>query len=211
MRCTIFPQSHLKIYIIHNSEGYGVVLVKPRSAQEGESITRSGDAKVAEDNVASEQMLPEDKGHPKDYCTPASSAQEDGEHGPSDVCIASEDVDGNESIVSELTATSQRKTMVYKKRLSMLGLTKADDEQEDEEHGPSDVCIASEDVDGNEAIVSELTATSQRKTMVYKKRPSMLGITKADDEQIMSQEVFVSIANNQFKRNGKGSFGFFLF
>ncbi|XP_073515739.1 SHC SH2 domain-binding protein 1 [Phyllobates terribilis] len=270
--------------IIHNNEGYGVVLVKPGAAldrpgtmQEGESITRSGDndldAKVAEDNVVSdtiqlesdEQMLVENEGRPKDYCTPASSAQEDGEHGPSDiciaredvdgnesivseltatsqrktivykkrlsmlgitkaddeqedeehgpsdVCIASEDVDGNEAIVSELTATSQRKTIVYKKRLSMLGITKADDEQEDEEHGPSDVCIASEDVDGNEAIVSELTATSQRKTMVYKKRLSMLGITKADDEQIMSQEVFVSIANNQFKRNGKGSFGFFLF
>lgn len=72
-------------------------------------------------------------------------------------------------------------------------------------------CISSEEVDGNQAIVSELTANSRRKTIIHKKRLSTLGITKADDEQILSQEMFVSIADNQFKRNGKGSFGTFLF
>lgn len=45
---------------------------------------------------------------------------------------------------------------------------------------------------------------------MHKKRLSELGITEAGDD-LMSQEVFVSIVGNQFKRNGKGSFGTFLF
>ncbi|XP_069595375.1 SHC SH2 domain-binding protein 1 isoform X1 [Ranitomeya imitator] len=162
------PKITLENNVIHNNEGYAVVLVKPGAALDGPGTVQDDndlDAKEAEDNVASdiiqpesdEQMSPEDEGRPTDDCTPASSTQEAGEHGPSDVCIASEDVDGNEAIVSELTANSRRKTMIHKKRLSTLG------------------------------------------------------ITKADEEQIMAQEMFVSIANNQFKRNGKGSFGTFLF
>nr|XP_033796154.1 SHC SH2 domain-binding protein 1 [Geotrypetes seraphini] len=68
----------------------------------------------------------------------------------------------------------------------------------------------SEQVEGNDAITSELVATLKRKSQIHKKRLSDMGITEADDD-LMSQEMFVSIAGNQFKRNGKGSFGTFLF
>ncbi|KAM7059669.1 SHC SH2 domain-binding protein 1 isoform 1-T1 [Molossus nigricans] len=68
----------------------------------------------------------------------------------------------------------------------------------------------SEQVEGNWEIVSELVAASTQKGQMRKKRLSELGITQADDD-LMSQEMFVSIMGNQFKWNGKGSFGTFLF
>lgn len=37
-----------------------------------------------------------------------------------------------------------------------------------------------------------------------------LGVTQADDN-LLSQEMFVSIQDNQFRRNGMGSFGTFLY
>ncbi|XP_053575330.1 SHC SH2 domain-binding protein 1 [Bombina bombina] len=72
-------------------------------------------------------------------------------------------------------------------------------------------CETSEEVEGNHAIANELVANSKSKRQIQKKRLSALGITKADDENLTSQEMFVSIIGNQFKRNGKGSFGTFLF
>ncbi|NIG60528.1 niemann-Pick C1 protein isoform X1 [Pontoporia blainvillei] len=68
----------------------------------------------------------------------------------------------------------------------------------------------SEQVEGNCEIVNELVAASTQKGQLKKKRLSELGITQADDN-LMSQEMFVSILGNQFKWNGKGSFGTFLF
>ncbi|XP_067158636.1 SHC SH2 domain-binding protein 1 isoform X2 [Apteryx mantelli] len=68
----------------------------------------------------------------------------------------------------------------------------------------------SEQTESNYEIANELGATSARKSQMRKKRLSELGITEADDN-LMSQEMFVSIVGNQFKWNGKGSFGTFLF
>jgi len=68
----------------------------------------------------------------------------------------------------------------------------------------------SEQTEGNYEIANELGATSARKSQMHKKRLSELGIAEADDN-LMSQEMFVSIVGNQFKWNGKGSFGTFLF
>ncbi|KAG9474871.1 hypothetical protein GDO78_003371 [Eleutherodactylus coqui] len=176
------PKITLEMNVIHNNEGYAVVLVKPgpeqdevrpETKQEGEEVrpeTKQEVNNIGADGGTSdviqpesEEMHPEDGGHSKD--------------------------EGTEPMVEEngdpLTAGG--------------------------EDIPSDYCIASDDVDGNQAIVCELTANSRRKTMIHKKRLSTLGITEADDEQIMSQEMFVSIADNLFKRNGKGSFGIFLF
>ncbi|XP_040471478.1 SHC SH2 domain-binding protein 1 [Falco naumanni] len=68
----------------------------------------------------------------------------------------------------------------------------------------------SEQTEGNYEIVNELGATSAKKSQMLKKRLSELGITEAD-ENLMSQEMFVSIVGNQFKWNGKGSFGTFIF
>ncbi|XP_019391338.1 PREDICTED: SHC SH2 domain-binding protein 1 [Crocodylus porosus] len=64
--------------------------------------------------------------------------------------------------------------------------------------------------ESNYEIANELGATSAKKSQMHKKRLSELGITEADDN-LMSQEMFVSIVGNQFKHNGKGSFGIFLF
>ncbi|XP_040838702.1 SHC SH2 domain-binding protein 1 [Ochotona curzoniae] len=68
----------------------------------------------------------------------------------------------------------------------------------------------SEQVEGNYEIVNELVAASTQKGQMKKKRLSELGITQADDN-LMSQEMFVGIMGNQFRWNGKGSFGTFLF
>ncbi|XP_064375675.1 SHC SH2 domain-binding protein 1 isoform X2 [Dromaius novaehollandiae] len=68
----------------------------------------------------------------------------------------------------------------------------------------------SEQTESNYEIANELGATSAKKSQMHKKRLSELGITEADDN-LMSQEMFVSIVGNQFKWNGKGSFGIFLF
>nr|XP_045000491.1 SHC SH2 domain-binding protein 1 [Jaculus jaculus] len=67
----------------------------------------------------------------------------------------------------------------------------------------------SEQAEGNCEIVNELVAASIQKGQM-KKRLSELGIIQADDN-IMSQEMFVTIVGNQFKWNGKGSFGTFLY
>lgn len=67
-----------------------------------------------------------------------------------------------------------------------------------------------EPAEGNCEIVNELVAASTQKGQLRRKRLSELGITQADDN-LMSQEMFVSIVGNQFRWNGKGSFGTFLF
>ncbi|CAN2390127.1 SH2 domain binding [Pristimantis euphronides] len=162
------PKITLEKNVIHNNEGYAVLLVKPGAELDGlEPETRQED-----DNFD------------------ADTAQD---KGPSDEIVQPEQ-DNCPSVSSELVLEDD-----------------ADHLAANEEHGSSDYCIASGEMDGNQAIESELTANSRRKSMIHKKRLSTLGITKADDEQIMAQEMFVSIADNQFKRNGKGSFGTFLF
>lgn len=65
-------------------------------------------------------------------------------------------------------------------------------------------------LEGNCEIVSELVAASTQKGQLRRKRLSELGITQADDT-LMAQGLFVAVAENQFKWNGKGSFGTFLF
>ncbi|NXF08907.1 SHCBP protein, partial [Smithornis capensis] len=79
-----------------------------------------------------------------------------------------------------------------------------------EELEPHERAETSEQTEGNCEIANELGATSAEKTKMHKKRLSKLDITEADDN-LMSQEMFVSVEGNQFKWNGKGSFGTFLF
>ncbi|KAL1007111.1 hypothetical protein UPYG_G00082120 [Umbra pygmaea] len=64
--------------------------------------------------------------------------------------------------------------------------------------------------EGNDAIKRELVATSAKKQRSQKSRIKELGVTQADDD-LLSQEMFVSIQGNQFRRNGMGSFGTFLY
>lgn len=65
------------------------------------------------------------------------------------------------------------------------------------------------DGEGNFQISKELWATSLEKKQLCQKRLSQLGLPEADSQT--SQEMFVSILGNQFKRNGKGCFGTFLY
>ncbi|KAJ6665940.1 hypothetical protein lerEdw1_000843 [Lerista edwardsae] len=62
----------------------------------------------------------------------------------------------------------------------------------------------------NSEIANELSALSLKKAHLRKKRLSNVAITEADDD-LMGQEMFVSITGNRFNRNGKGSFGTFLY
>ncbi|XP_071973305.1 SHC SH2 domain-binding protein 1 isoform X1 [Engystomops pustulosus] len=165
------PKITLENNVIHNNEGYAVVLVKPGTELDGARSETVQEANNLDANVP----------QVKESLDVIELESDETMHPVEETCIP---------VSSERVPEGNAK---------------------DEEHSTSYCCIASEEVDGNQAIVSELTANSRRKTVIHKKRLSTLGITKADDEQIMSQEMFVSIADNQFKRNGKGSFGTFLF
>ncbi|NWT16811.1 SHCBP protein, partial [Vireo altiloquus] len=68
----------------------------------------------------------------------------------------------------------------------------------------------SEQAENNSEIAQLLGATSAKKSQMNKKRLSKLGFMAADDSLIL-QEMFVFVEGNQFKWNGKGSFGIFLF
>ncbi|XP_051038636.1 SHC SH2 domain-binding protein 1 [Phodopus roborovskii] len=65
----------------------------------------------------------------------------------------------------------------------------------------------SEQAKGNCETITELLPTSTKKGQV-KKRLSKPGIIEAEGN-ITSEEMFVEITGNQFKRNGKGGFGIF--
>nr|XP_012331288.1 SHC SH2 domain-binding protein 1 isoform X2 [Aotus nancymaae] len=146
------PKISMVNNIIHNNEGYGVVLVKPTIFSD------------LQENA--EDVTEEDK---------ALKIQTSGEP---DVA---ERVD-----LEELIQCATGKMELYART------------------------DPSEQVEGNCEIVNELIAASTQKGQMKKKRLSELGITQADDN-LMSQEMFVGIVGNQFKWNGKGSFGTFLF
>lgn len=63
---------------------------------------------------------------------------------------------------------------------------------------------------GNDVIKRELLATSVTKRRAHRIRVQDAGAMRAD-ENLLSQEMFVSIEGNQFRRNGMGSFGTFLY
>ncbi|KAF7244709.1 SHC SH2 domain-binding protein 1 [Varanus komodoensis] len=139
------PKITLVNNVIHNNEGYGVVLVKPAVSSEAKEST------------------PESMEEQKTVMqSPEAAANPGTEDQPSDE----------------------------------FGLC-----------GRVDVVGHAE---GNSEIAHELSAASLKKSQLHKKRLSHLRITEADDD-LMTQEMFVSIAGNQFKRNGKGSFGTFLY
>ncbi|XP_016107894.1 SHC SH2 domain-binding protein 1 [Sinocyclocheilus grahami] len=75
------------------------------------------------------------------------------------------------------------------------------------QHGHS---VPPDFTEGNDAIKQELVATSAKKHGLRKSRMKALGAMQAD-ENLLSQEMFISIHGNQFKHNGKGSFGTFLY
>ncbi|XP_063802097.1 SHC SH2 domain-binding protein 1 [Pseudophryne corroboree] len=187
-----FPKITLENNVIHNNEGYAVVLVKPSAMLDCIRSDPHMEGKSPDATMAEEEAHPEVI-----------------QRAAGEITKAEDQVEPSEDLVENLLnpATSEP-----------VAEGDGDPSHGGEESSPppfaevqSDYCIAGVEDDGNEAIVTELAANSRRKTMIHKKRLSTLGITTADDKQIMSQEMFVSVADNQFKRNGKGSFGTFLF
>ncbi|KAK9392733.1 SHC SH2 domain-binding protein 1 [Crotalus adamanteus] len=138
------PKITMKNNVIHNNEGYGVVLVKPKEATE----------------IAPESMSEQTK-----ESTPADGA------------------------------TTENYAGLHELGSSEVGLCGRDN---DDHHG-----------EGNLQISEEIWATLLKKNQLCQKRRSQLGIPEAASQ--MSQEMFVSIMGNQFKRNGKGCFGTFLY
>ncbi|KAM6159527.1 SHC SH2 domain-binding protein 1 [Erethizon dorsatum] len=147
------PKISMVNNVIHNNEGYGVVLVKPTIFSE----LKESDQDKTEENEA-------------------IKIQTSGE------ADAAARVDLEELIHC---ATDER--AIYERAAGL-----------------------SRQAEGNCEIINELVAASTQKGQMKKKRLSELGITQADDN-LMSQEMFVAIVGNQFKWNGKGSFGTFLF
>ncbi|KAL7978923.1 hypothetical protein Chor_013412 [Crotalus horridus] len=130
------PKITMKNNVIHNNEGYGVVLVKPKEATEQMKESTSADG-----------------------------------------------------------ATTENYAGLHELGSSEVGLYGRDN---DDDHG-----------EGNLQISEEIWATLLKKNQLCQKRRSQLGIPEAASQ--MSQEMFVSIMGNQFKRNGKGCFGTFLY
>ncbi|NXA35000.1 SHCBP protein, partial [Eudromia elegans] len=164
--------------MIHNNEGYGVVLVKPTipsdvkdvSAEKTLRLRRGEEERKFQGCFACSVItfsLFSDLGNAQTY--PGSES-------------AGVEVLRHEELPECITADLER----Y-------------------EHA-----VTAEQAESNYEIANELGATSAKKSQMHKKRLSELGITEADDN-LMSQEMFVSIVDNQFKWNGKGSFGTFLF
>ncbi|NXY88824.1 SHCBP protein, partial [Alcedo cyanopectus] len=142
--------------IIHNNEGYGIVLVRPALPSDGEDDSeekRVIDAFLIFSDLGISQPTPSGDGTP---------------------CVESFKQEPPECASDEL-------------------------ELEQDE--------ILEETDCNCEITAALRSPSNQ---LQKKRLSKLGITEAGDN-LMSQEMFVSIVGNQFKWNGKGSFGTFLF
>lgn len=82
-----------------------------------------------------------------------------------------------------------------------------------EKEHPADVqhnVVPPEFTAGNDVIKHELLATSVTKRRTQRSRVQDVGAMRTD-ENLLSQEMFVSIEGNQFRRNGMGSFGTFLY
>ncbi|NXC08490.1 SHCBP protein, partial [Orthonyx spaldingii] len=148
--------------MIHNNEGYGVVLVRPAMPSEMEDAS-------AQKNKGIFLFLEET---PKTRNTQPPQA-------------------GDEAACAEGSRQAQPGCVTDELELCKRAET-------------------SEQTESNSEIANLLRAASAKQCQTHKKRLSQLELTETDDN-LMSQEMFVSVEGNQFKWNGKGNFGIFLF
>ncbi|NXM44163.1 SHCBP protein, partial [Gymnorhina tibicen] len=148
--------------MIHNNEGYGVVLVRPVMASEMKDAS-------AQETKGIFLFLEE---------TPKTRNTQSTQAGDDTACAEGSRQEQPGCVTDELELYKRAET--------------------------------SEQAENNSEIANVLGATSAKKSQMHKRRLSELGFTEADDN-LMSQEMFVSVEGNQFKWNGKGSFGIFLF
>ncbi|KAL6461309.1 hypothetical protein MHYP_G00294530 [Metynnis hypsauchen] len=166
----VLPQITMVNNVIHNNEGYGVILVKP------DARAVEGQPEGTQSTDAGGEMEEE---HKEGLATEAEGGATEGGGGRA-AAKAGSDCDVPIIVVEESPAEAQ----------------------------PSSVPL--EFTEGNDAIKRELVATSVTKRRLQKSRMKELGAMQAD-ENLLSQEMFVSIHGNQFRRNGMGSFGTFLY
>uniref|UniRef100_A0A4W5MF30 SHC binding and spindle associated 1 n=1 Tax=Hucho hucho TaxID=62062 RepID=A0A4W5MF30_9TELE len=145
--------------VIHNNEGYGVILVKPMIPTSMGLLFLEGGVSFTGKFIGKEEIKGEGK--------------------------LRVDVDAPVIVVDECSV---------KEPVSYASCS----------------VVLPEFTEGNDAIKRELVATSAKKQRRQKSRLKELGVTQADDN-LLSQEMFVSIQDNQFRRNGMGSFGTFLY
>ncbi|XP_027015998.1 SHC SH2 domain-binding protein 1 [Tachysurus fulvidraco] len=203
------PQITMVNNVIHNNAGYGVILVKP------EDRTAAAEAEKAEEQSEGGATTPEggvthtEGGATTQECGVThtgggATTQECGvthtgggatmlEGGDTQTGVrATTSMDGNTQ--SECGATMEQGGVIQ----SEGGAVKAEVES------------ACEFTTGNDVIVRELLATSVTKRRAQRNRVRDVGTLRAD-ENLLSQDMFVSIEGNQFRRNGMGSFGTFLY
>ncbi|NWZ34807.1 SHCBP protein, partial [Brachypodius atriceps] len=171
--------------MIHNNEGYGVVLVRPAmpSEMKGASAqeTKVGwvdSVKIEENEFQDFLMVWLLCMTVGDTLFPALGNTQPTQAGDETACAEGSRQEQPGCVTDELELYERAKT--------------------------------SEQTENNHEIANVLGATSAKKSQIHKKRLSELGFTEADDN-LMSQEMFVSVEGNQFKWNGKGSFGVFFF
>ncbi|MCI4392960.1 hypothetical protein PGIGA_G00151780 [Pangasianodon gigas] len=189
------PQITMVNNVIHNNAGYGVILVKPEdrtaaAEAEREEEQSGGGATTVEDGVTqteggatvSEGGVAQTEG--------GATTQEGG-------VIESEGGAVETEGVVKLTSEAE----------PACGTPVSEEEHPAEVHHSA---VPPEYTTGNDVIKRELLATSVTKRRVQRSRVQDVGAMRAD-ENLLSQEMFVSIEGNQFRRNGMGSFGTFLY
>ncbi|KAL2088852.1 hypothetical protein ACEWY4_015751 [Coilia grayii] len=157
--------------VIHNNEGYGVILVKPN------------------DDLSDDQPAKMETADEPDVSTVPAEVDPAAAEEAEEPCEAS-------SVESDLPEAEIPIIVV--------------EEEQEEEVEEEECCAINEGSEENDVIKRELTATNTRKLRRQISKANQGGSMQAD-ENLPSQEMFVSIQGNQFKRNGKGSFGTFLY
>ncbi|NXO86850.1 SHCBP protein, partial [Sitta europaea] len=168
--------------MIHNNEGYGVVLVRPAIPSEMKDPsaqgTKADNVKIGENEFQDFLMMWLLCMTVDDILFPALGNTQSTQAGGEAACAEGSRQEQPGCVTDELELYKRAET--------------------------------SEQTESNSEIANVLGATSAKKRQIHKKRLSELGFTEADDN-LMSQEMFVSVEGNQFKWNGKGSFGIFFF
>ncbi|NXN88140.1 SHCBP protein, partial [Bombycilla garrulus] len=171
--------------IIHNNEGYGVVLVRPAMPSEMKDASAQG-------TKGTFLFLEEIPKTTKLFFT--------------DVAVLHDSVD---DILFPALGSTQA-TQVGDETAHAEGSRQEQPGCVTDELELYKQAETSEQTENNSEIANVLGATTAKKRQIHKKRLSELRFTEADDN-LMSQEMFVSVEGNQFKWNGKGSFGVFFF
>lgn len=170
----VAPRIIMENNVVHNNEGYGVILVKPNDVTPDKGPQERNREEMLEEEVADEESKMEAEGMQEGMQVTTTT-------NPPKI-MAEECRDSTTTISS-----------------SSCGYAVLDD-------------VPLEFVECNGAIQRELVATSAKKReRCHQRTRAMEAGSTRPDEGLLKQHMFVSIQGNQFRRNGMGSFGTFLY